>query len=191
MEKDSEEWRVPPAVEIDGAPDLDAAVIVALGCNDKGAWADCREALEAAVARFRAEGIDVVARSSWWRSAAWPDPAEPPFLNGVALVRTEHDPHALMAALGRIEEAFGRQRTVANAPRTLDLDLIAYGRANGDRNGLILPHPRAAQRLFVMGPLAEIAPDWPHPAEGATAAELARRATVGADARSSGPADRV
>lgn len=167
---------------MDGDLDLDSAVIVALGCNDKGAWSSCREALEAAVARFRAEGIDIVARSSWWSSRAWPDPTDPPFLNGVVIVRTEHDPHALMAALGRIEDAFGRQRTARNAPRTLDLDLIAYGRQSGDLDGLILPHPRAAERLFVMGPLAEIAPDWVHPDKVGDASSLATMAQVGRDA---------
>ena len=169
-------------VNIEGPAGLDEAVIVALGCNDKGVWADCAEALEAALARFRSEGIDVVARSSWWRSQAWPDPNDPPFLNGVVMVRTAHDPHALMAALGRIEEAFGRLRTVPNAPRTLDLDLIAYGREQGDCEGLILPHPRAADRKFVMGPLAEIAPDWVHPVGGKTADELLSVASVAADA---------
>lgn len=172
---------VPVAVELGGALDLDQAVIVALGCNDKGAWRDCREALEAALARFRAEGIDVLLRSSWWRSDAWPDPSDPPFLNGVVVVRTAHDPHALMAALGRIEEAFGRRREARNAPRTLDLDLIAYGRLSGDLSGLILPHPRAAERRFVMGPLAEIAPDWRHPA-GGRARDLADAAPIGQDA---------
>ena len=171
------------SVNIDDDLDLDTAVIVALGCNDKGVWSSCREALEAALARFRSEGIDVVARSSWWSSQAWPDPNDPPFLNGVVLVRTAHDPHALMAALGRIEEAFGRERRAANAPRTLDLDLIAYGREQGDCNGLILPHPRAADRLFVMGPLAEIAPEWRHPVLGETSAALAGRTTVGTDAQ--------
>ncbi|WP_269516393.1 2-amino-4-hydroxy-6-hydroxymethyldihydropteridine diphosphokinase [Brevundimonas subvibrioides] len=173
-------------VNIDGPGNLDDAVIVALGCNDKGVWSDCREALEAALARFRSEGIDVIARSSWWASQAWPDPTDPPFLNGVVMVRTAHDPHALMAALGRIEEAFGRRRVVPNAPRTLDLDLIAYGREQGDRDGLILPHPRAADRRFVMGPLAEIAAAWVHPGVGKTAKALAITATVGVDARSLG-----
>jgi 2-amino-4-hydroxy-6-hydroxymethyldihydropteridine diphosphokinase len=181
MDKASENMAVLDPVEIGGADDLDRAVIVALGCNDKGPWRDCREALEAALARFRCEGIDVVARSSWWRSAAWPDPGDPPFLNGVVLVRTEHGPHELMAALGRIEESFGRQRGALNAPRTLDLDLIAYGREEGDLGGLILPHPRAAERLFVMGPLAEVAPDWRHP-DGETAAWLAQTASVALDA---------
>lgn len=162
---------------------LDAAVIVALGCNDKGVWASCDDALEAALARFRSEGIDIVARSSWWRSLAWPDPQDPPFLNGVVIVRTEHDPHELMATMGRIEDVFGRQRSTRNAPRTLDLDLIAYGRLSGDLDGLILPHPRAADRLFVMGPIAEIAPDWVHPVNGQAATDLAQTASVGRDAR--------
>jgi 2-amino-4-hydroxy-6-hydroxymethyldihydropteridine diphosphokinase len=164
--------------------DLDEAVIVALGCNDKGAWSDCRQALEAALARFRSEGIDVIARSSWWRSAAWPDPDQPPFLNGVVIVRTEMSPNDLMAALGRIEESFGRTRGEGrNAPRTLDLDLIAYGRRTGDLDGLILPHPRAAERGFVMGPLTEIAPHWRHPTSAEAAAVLAQAVTVGRDAR--------
>lgn len=166
-----------------GDLDLDAAVIVALGCNDKGDWSSCVEALEAALARFRAEGVDVLARSSWWRSQAWPDPSDPPFLNGVAVVSTAHDAPTLMRTLGRIEDLFGRVRTARNAPRTLDLDLIAYGRLSGDLDGLILPHPRAADRLFVMGPLAEIAPDWIHPVSGGRARDLAARAEVGRDAR--------
>jgi len=165
--------------------DMDSAVIIALGCNDKGSWSDCREALEAALARFRSHGIDVMARSSWWRSAAWPDPDDPPFLNGVVVVRTDHGPHELMATLGLIEEAFGRRRTTPNAPRVLDLDLIAYGRLTGDMDGLILPHPRAAERKFVMGPLAEIAPDWRHP-HGGVAARLAADAPVGRDASPAG-----
>lgn len=166
---------------IDGAIDLDGAVIVALGSNDKGGWSSCREALEAALARFRTEGIDVVARSSWWSSLAWPDPQDPPFLNGAAIVETRHDPHALMAALGRIEDIFGRRRSERNAPRTLDLDLIAYGRLSGDLEGLILPHPRSAERRFVMGPIAEMAPDWVHP-HGGAARELAAAAAVARDA---------
>ena len=167
----------------EGDLDLDGAVIVALGCNDKGVWASCEESLEAALARFRAEGIDVLARSSWWSSKAWPDPTDPPFLNGVVIVRTAHDPRVLMSKLARIEDIFDRRRSVRNAPRTLDLDLIAYGRLSGDLEGLILPHPRAVERLFVMGPLAEIAPEWRHPTVKGAAGELASACTVGADAR--------
>jgi 2-amino-4-hydroxy-6-hydroxymethyldihydropteridine diphosphokinase len=88
--------------------------------------------------------------------------------------------------LHAIERDFGRDRTVEgarNAPRVLDLDLIAHGRAVLDEPGIVLPHPRAAERLFVVGPLAEIAPAWRHPVSGETAAALAAKASVGADAR--------
>lgn len=86
-----------------------------------------------------------------------------------------------MAKLLAIEARFGRTRGLPNAPRTLDLDLISLGPAVIDEPGLVLPHPRAHLRWFVMGPLAEIAPEWRHPASGLTAAELAASARVGAD----------
>lgn len=72
---------------------------------------------------------------------------------------------------------------VANAPRVLDLDLISYGRTiREDGIGLTLPHPRAADRAFVMGPLAEILPGWVHPVLQRTATDLLGCATVGRDA---------
>ncbi len=87
-----------------------------------------------------------------------------------------------MQALLRVEAAFGRRRGAPNAPRTLDLDLIAHGRAVVDEPGLTLPHPRAHERRFVMGPLAEIAPGWSHPQTGKTAGALAVAASIGSDA---------
>jgi len=128
--------------------------------------------------------LKVLKRSSWWRSAAWPDPNGPEYRNGVAIVEADGPPQAVLAGLLEVESALGRQRSEKNAPRTLDLDLIAYGREVRDDPGLTLPHPRAHQRLFVMGPLAEIAPGWVHPVLGATAGALAAGAAVGADATS-------
>ena len=161
----------------------DKAVVIALGSNLKGAFGTTRELLEAALARFTDEGLVVRERSSWWHSAAWPDPDEPPFVNGVVLVETDLDPHATLAALHWIERGFGRDRSRRNAPRTLDLDLIAHGRGVFEEGGLIVPHSRAAERLFVMGPLAEIAPTWRHPVTGERADRLAERCQVGLDAR--------
>lgn len=142
--------------------------------------------LEAAVERLAATGLSIVQRSGWWRSAAWPDPDAPPYLNGVVLVETALAPAAVLAAVRGVERAFGRRRAARNAARTLDLDLIAYGRRRIDEPALVVPHPRAHERLFVMGPLAEIAPAWRHPVLGLTAAELARAAPIGRDARPSG-----
>ena len=164
------------------SPDLDDAVVVAVGGNLPGQHASVQAGFEAALERFEAEGLVIVARSPWWRSQAWPDPVDPPFLNAVVLIRPVLDPARTLAALHRIEAAFGRDRAAAYAPRTLDLDLIAHGRTVLATPGLTLPHPRAHERLFVMGPLAEIAPDWTHPVLGATAAALAAGATVGIDA---------
>ena len=160
----------------------DEAVIVALGGNLALESQAVQAVLELAAGRLSAAGLKPVRRSRWWRSAAWPDPTQPAYLNAVAWVETPLEPRQVLEALLGIETAFGRRRSQPNAPRTLDLDLIAYGRRVLDEAGLVLPHPRAADRLFVMGPLAEIAPDWRHPVSGETAADLAAGATVGTDA---------
>ena len=162
--------------------DPDEAVIVALGGNIPGDYGSSEALLEAALARFAQAGLPVVRRSSWWSSAAWPDPTANEYRNGVVLVEAVKGPRETIRTLFGIEHAFGRTRGGKNAPRTLDLDLIAHGRTVLDTPDLVLPHPRAHERLFVMGPLAEIAPDWRHPVLGETAAALAARAPVGRDA---------
>jgi 2-amino-4-hydroxy-6-hydroxymethyldihydropteridine diphosphokinase len=167
---------------IKGSNGWDDAVIVALGSNLAGGYLSSRDLLEAAVALFPSGGLNVRLRSRWWRSAAWPDRTAPDYLNGVVVVETGLNAQAVLTALLALESLFGRRRRAPNAPRTLDLDLIAHGREVIVQPGLILPHPRAAQRRFVMGPLAEIAPDWVHPVTGETAAALAALASVGADA---------
>ncbi len=165
---------------------LDNAVVVALGSNVKGRYASCSALLDAALKEFADIGLTVARRSSDWRSSAWPDPTLPEYVNAVALVETALAPRALLAALLRLETAFGRRRGEPNAPRTLDLDLIAFGRLVIDEAGLTLPHPRAHHRRFVMGPLAEIAPGWVHPVSGSTAPDLAANADIGADAAVAG-----
>ena len=156
---------------------------MALGSNRPGDHASSDALLEMAVSRFPEAGLPVLARSRWWKSAAWPDPNGYEYRNGVAIVEANGPASAVLEALFAIERSFGRIRGAPNAPRTLDLDLIAFGREVSDEPGLSLPHPRAADRLFVMGPLTEIAPGWRHPLTDLTAAELAVTASVGGDAR--------
>jgi 2-amino-4-hydroxy-6-hydroxymethyldihydropteridine diphosphokinase len=163
--------------------DPDLATVIAIGGNLSLKGAPVQVVLELALDRLPDEGLTIVKRSRWWKSAAWPDPSQPAFLNGVVLARTELDPHSILKALMDVEATFGRRRSEPNAPRTLDLDLIAHGRDVLNDPDLVLPHPRAADRLFVMGPLAEIAPGWRHPVLGETASALAAKASVGADAR--------
>lgn len=159
-----------------------AAIIVALGANLKGDFPSLSAVLEAALGAMAAEGLEIVSCSSFWRSSAWPDPTSPAYLNAVAVVETTLVPQDVLAALHRIEDRFGRSRRERNAPRTLDLDLIAFADLVHRSPDLEIPHPRAHDRLFVMGPLAEIAPDWRHPVLGSTARALAGAATVGRDA---------
>lgn len=162
---------------------LDDAAVVALGGNVAGDYGSSEALLEAALARFAEAGLPILRRSSWWRSAAWPDPNNHEYRNGVVLVEARLSPQALIQTLFMLESEFGRTRSVRNAPRTLDLDLIAHGQIISEDPALTLPHPRAHERLFVMGPLAEIAPDWRHPVLGKSASELALSASVGLDAR--------
>ena len=136
-----------------------------------------RAPVEIVPAAIRALGgvAELEAVSSLYASPAWPDPADPPFVNAAAAIRTDLPPEALLSALHTIEAAFGRRRSVKNAPRTLDLDLLAYGdRVIGAAGGpgLILPHPAIAVRDFVLAPLCEIAPDWGHPQTGLTPGEM-------------------
>ena len=91
---------------------------------------------------------------------------------------TASPPHVLIEELLTIERERGRQRPFVGAPRTLDLDLVLYGTVQVDETGLVLPHPRFRERLFVLEPLAELAPDWIDPVSGETISallQLARR----------------
>jgi 2-amino-4-hydroxy-6-hydroxymethyldihydropteridine diphosphokinase len=137
-------------------------IFVALGANIASAIGEPAQTLRAALARLEASGINIVMRSSFYKTRAWPDPSDPPFTNGVAQLTTALTPAALLAVLHDVEAMFGRTRTRPNAPRTLDLDLLDYdGRI--EAGPPILPHPRIAERAFVLRPLYEIAPCWRHP----------------------------
>jgi 2-amino-4-hydroxy-6-hydroxymethyldihydropteridine diphosphokinase len=111
-------------------------------------------------------GTALVARSSLYRTAPIHADGDD-YVNAVAHVRTTLVPLALLAALQAIERAHGRERPFANAPRTLDLDLLVHGDAVVASAPLTLPHPRLHERAFVVVPLAEIAPGLVVPGRGA------------------------
>ena len=107
--------------------------------------------------------MSIAATSRWFRSAAEPPSGQPDFVNGVVRLVGEADPFALLAALHALEAKAGRVRTVVNAARTLDLDLLAMDSLVVGEARLTLPHPRMAQRAFVLAPLCDVAPGWRHP----------------------------
>ena len=139
------------------------SIYIGLGANLPGPAGPPRATLDAALARLAAAGVTVVRRSRWYRSPAWPNPADPEFVNAVAELDTGFDPGALMRLLHDVEAALGRTRAAPNAPRAIDLDLLDYRGAVEGGPVPILPHPRLHQRAFVLLPLAELAPLWRHP----------------------------
>ena len=125
------------------------------------------QTLEAAVNEIKANGVEVVKKSRWYRSEPVPVSSQNWYINGVISVKTGHGPEALLALLHEIEGRFGRERGEPNAARVLDLDLLAYDdRYLDDPAGPIVPHPRLHERAFVLLPLRELAPDWVHPRKG-------------------------
>ena len=100
---------------------------------------------------------------------------QPLYLNAVAVGETALGARELLAALLAIERDYGRERPYHRAPRTLDLDLILLGDTREDAPGLHVPHPRFRERFFVLGPLAEVAPDLVDPVTGLRVAELLRK----------------
>jgi 2-amino-4-hydroxy-6-hydroxymethyldihydropteridine diphosphokinase len=101
-----------------------------------------------------------------------PPAPQPDYVNGVALLIGEIAPDALLARLQEIERRAGRVRGAPNAPRTLDLDIIAMGGLVRDAPDPVLPHPRAHERAFVLQPLRDVAPHWKHPGLGRSIEEL-------------------
>lgn len=152
-------------------------VLLGLGAN----LGDPPAQLAAAVrALERAVRVDAV--SSLFRTAPVGFSGQPDFFNLVAAGHTGLAPAALLRAIHEIEAELGRVRSFPNAPRPIDVDLLAYGAEVIRTPELSVPHPGIATRGFVLHPLAEVAPEWRHPELGATARELLDRA---------GPLERV
>jgi len=137
---------------------------IALGSNLPSPAGSPHETLDAAILRLGELG-QVLARSSYHSTEPVGYADQPAFLNAAMALQTALGPHTLLDRLLEIERSFGRDRShgIANGPRTLDLDLILYGDLVLSTQNLQLPHPRMAQRAFVLTPLAEIAPETIHP----------------------------
>ena len=146
-------------------------ILIALGSNLESQAGPPAATLTRALARLEQLGVKILSVSSFYETPAWPDPSDPAFVNAVAAVQTALQPVELLNLLHGVETEFGRMRSAPNAARTLDIDLLDRdGRVM--TGGVILPHPRLAERSFVLVPLLEIAPGWTHPVTGRGGADL-------------------
>jgi 2-amino-4-hydroxy-6-hydroxymethyldihydropteridine diphosphokinase len=144
---------------------------VALGSN----LGDPRQqVLDAVDALARLPGTRLRQRSSLYRTPPWGVLEQPPFINAVVELDTELSPHALLDALLAVEQRAGRVRAERNGPRTLDLDLLHVEGVQLDDPDLTLPHPRMAERAFVLLPLCDIVPTLRPSGQATVAEQLAR-----------------
>lgn len=144
-------------------------VAIALGSNLGERGATMEQGVEALRAFLRDVRV-----SSFHTTAHVGQGHHPDYLNAALVGETDLSARDLLTRLLDVERTLGRIRTVQDAPRTLDLDLILYGTLIADEDGLIVPHPRFRQRRFVLAPLAEVAADWVDPVTGRTVDELLR-----------------
>ena len=151
------------------------SIFIGAGANlDHPSYGSPRQTLEAAFRDLGQRGVRVLRVSAWFRTAPVPASDQPWYENAVIEVDTDLSADRLLATLHDVEQAFGRVRTVPNAPRLIDLDLLDFrGEIAPPRPGkATLPHPRMAERAFVLRPLADLAPDWRHPVTGTPIREL-------------------
>jgi 2-amino-4-hydroxy-6-hydroxymethyldihydropteridine diphosphokinase len=139
-----------------------------LGSNVGDREANLRDAVD----RLAPEEIRVLRRSSLYETAPQELRDQPWFLNAVVEVETSLFPMQLLARIREIERQMGRRRLTPKGPRNIDIDILFYASSVIATAELEVPHPRLAQRRFVLEPLAEIAPDFRHPVTGKTAMEM-------------------
>ena len=144
-----------------------AEVFIALGSNLGDREANLREA-QAAIA----SAVAILARSSVHETRPQYVVDQPPFLNMVLRGTTSLEPEALLSFLQNIEKNLGRKPSRRFGPRLIDLDILYHGDKISNDQHLVLPHPRIAERDFVLLPMAEIAPERRHPVTGKTTAEM-------------------
>ncbi|MBI2877917.1 MAG: 2-amino-4-hydroxy-6-hydroxymethyldihydropteridine diphosphokinase [Candidatus Tectomicrobia bacterium] len=149
---------------------------IGIGANLGEPLCNCRRAVQLLA---QEEGLEVVQRSSLYKTEPIGYTNQPWFINGVVALEGSLSPRELLRRLQAIERLLGRERETRWGPRTIDLDLLSYEDWILQEEGLVIPHPRIAERRFVLVPLAEIVPDWRHPQSQRTIQELLQTAGGG------------
>lgn len=128
-----------------------------------GNLGDRMKNLSQAIVLIQTHVGEIVNRSSVYETASWGINDQPDFLNQVLLVKTKLSANKLLKALLLIENKMGRERSIKNASRIIDIDILFFNDDIINKHGLIIPHPEIQNRMFVLSPLKEIAPDLVHP----------------------------
>ena len=148
-------------------------VYIAIGGNlVPDGYSTLVEGLQTAVQKLQGQDIIVKNQSSWYQTAAMPVSDQPDFLNAVLRCQTRLNAEDTLKRLQILENEFGRVRTVRNAARVLDLDILDFDGIHLSTDMLETPHPRLQDRAFVLFPLQDVAPQWVHPLTGAGVNEL-------------------
>jgi 2-amino-4-hydroxy-6-hydroxymethyldihydropteridine diphosphokinase len=161
-------------------------IIITLGSNVISRWGNPATTILAAFRHIEGAGIAVIRRSALYVTTPLGEVEQPDFVNAAAVVSTSRPPNALLSVLKGLEAKAGRKPARRWGPRALDLDIIDYkariirppqngGFSPKNKSDLILPHPEAHRRPFVLQPIEEIAPRWHHPVYGLTAAQFLSR----------------
>nr|WP_300034123.1 2-amino-4-hydroxy-6-hydroxymethyldihydropteridine diphosphokinase [uncultured Roseobacter sp.] len=181
-------------------PQFRSVALIALGANYPSVSGDAAETIRMGIKAIPSDNTVIRAQSMLYTTPAFPPGNGPDFVNAAVCAETDLTPQALLAFLHGIEAGMGRVRRERWAPRTLDLDLIAFddqvlpdaqthktwrslsleAQMREVPDGLILPHPRMQERGFVLVPLADVAPDWEHPLLKKTVSEMLKELPDGA-----------
>ena len=148
-------------------PHTQHVVYIALGSNLGERAANLERTIECLPPAVR-----VCAASLVYETPPWGYLDQPPFLNQVIRTETALEPPQLLEYLKQLEIHIGRQPTFRNGPRVIDLDILLFDQQTYDSPKLTIPHPRLTERAFVLVPLANLAPDLPHPINGKTIRHL-------------------
>lgn len=154
----------------------ESVILVGIGSNLGNSIEICRAAVERLDAH---EEVEVIRVSRWFQTAPVPVSDQPWYVNGVAALEAKLPPERLLQLLHAIEADAGRVRRERNEARVLDLDLLAYHDEVLLSGNLLLPHPRIAERAFVLHPLMDIAPSWRHPVTGKTVMTMLKELPTG------------
>lgn len=169
--------------------------IIATGSNILNSLREGLPPVEAALKLLSSESVEIISQSPLYKTKAFPAGSGPDFTNGAVLCETTLSAQGLLAYLHKIESQLGRTRSQRWEPRIIDLDLIDFdgtiapdpvqyqkwrdlpleNQMKQAPETLILPHPRLQERVFVLVPMRDIAPDWVHPVSGKTLDQLLSR----------------